>query len=171
MKRYDKRIRKGKEKCAKIICTFLCISFVGIACSKMETTDTVVETKAETVEVATETVEITESEYMIDVREIVSFEETETGMLLHLKDGTGCYVENAENVTQYVHVISEVVYSYGDTVDDIYKTNLICAMPDGSLHNYTIQDPPEGNVEFVCLETINQEKYESYEIVGAIETK
>lgn len=124
MKRYDKRIRKGKEKCAKIICTFLCISFTSIACiacNKMETTD-------------------------IPVAE--------------------AKVVKTETEPQYVHVICDVIFSYGDTVDDIYATNLVCKMPDGTLHVYQIEDAPEGKVELVCFRTTNQDDYSVYEVVA-----
>lgn len=73
-----------------------------------------------------------------------------------------------QEVTQenYVYVICDVMESYEELQDDIYITNLVCNMPNGELHIYTIEDAPEGTVELVCLRTDNQDDYKSYEVVG-----
>ena len=68
--------------------------------------------------------------------------------------------------TNYTYVICDVVDSYGDCPEDIYATNLVCKMPDGTLHKYIIEDAPEGKVELVCFRTTNQDNYEAYEVVA-----
>lgn len=106
-------------------------------------------------------VKVMEMEYMVDTRDIISYEETETGMLLNLVDGTGYYIENIENITEYVYPICDVITTYGKD----YPTKLGVGMPDGSIHDFDIEDPPK-EVELVCFKTSNQDNYKSYEVVG-----
>lgn len=68
--------------------------------------------------------------------------------------------------TNYVYVICDVVDSYEELKDEIYTTNLVCDMPNGELHTYTIEDAPEGTIELVCFRTDNQDDYKAYEVVG-----
>lgn len=74
--------------------------------------------------------------------------------------------ETMETETNYVYVICDVVDSYGECPEDPYATNLVCKMPDGTLHVYQIEDAPEGKVELVCFQTSNQDDYEKYEVVA-----
>ena len=109
-----------------------------------------IETRVET--------EVTETEnYMVDFREIDSYQDTETGLQLNLKDGTSIHVPNVENVTEYVYPICDVVDHNGEY--------FVIAMPNGSLHGYTLQDPPEGNLERAFFRTINQDNYKDYEFL------
>ena len=138
-----------KRKAIKLILSIFVTVSVA-ACAKIETTEPL------TVEAKT-----MENEYIIDIREIVSFEETETGIMLHMKDGTGCYIEDIENVTEYVYPICDVVTTYGKD----YPTKLGVKMPDGSIHKFNIIDPPK-EVEEVVFQTLRQDDYKSYKIVG-----
>ena len=74
--------------------------------------------------------------------------------------------ETVETEPHYIYVICDVVGSYGECPEDIYATNLLCEMPDGTLHVYQIEDAPEGKVELVCFKTDNQDDYTTYEIVA-----
>ena len=103
----------------------------------------------------------TENQYTVDIREIESYKETKTGLQLNLKDRTEIHVDNAKNVTEYVYPICDVVGTYED-----YPTELAIDMPDGSIHWFNIQDPPM-EVELVCFQTLEQDDYKSYKIVGA----
>lgn len=91
---------------------------------------------------------------------IIKFEEEQTVTTSEV------YCLEIPNKTEYTYVICDVVYYYGDTTEDIYATNLVCEMPNGELHTYTIEDAPEGNVELVCFRTDNQDDYEAYEIIA-----
>ena len=104
---------------------------------------------------------------MIDLRKVNSFYATETGLYLNISDSEGYYLEVPNKTeTNYVYVICDVVASYGECPEDIYATNLLCEMPDGTLHVYQIEDAPEGKVELVCFQTSNQDNYETYEVVA-----
>ena len=105
--------------------------------------------------------ETTENQYMVDIREIESYQETETGLQLNLKDGTEIHVDDAKNVTEYVYPICDVVGTY-----EYYPTELEISMPDGSIHWFNIQDPPK-ELEEVVFQTIDQDNYKTYKIVGA----
>ena len=119
------------------------------ACAKIDTEPV----KAETIE--------TENTYMVDIREIESYQETETGLQLNIKNGTEIHVDDAKNVTEYVYPICDVVGTYED-----YPTELEIDMPDGSIHWFNIQDPPK-ELEEVVFQTIDQDNYKTYKIVGA----
>lgn len=64
---------------------------------------------------------------------------------------------------------TETVYPICDVVDN-YETEtgtvLVCEMPNGELHEYKIEDAPEGKVELVCFRTDNQDDYTAYEVVA-----
>lgn len=66
--------------------------------------------------------------------------------------------------TNYVYVICDVVDYYGDELCD-YAINLVCKMPNGTLHTYVIEDPP-AEAELVCFRTDNQDDYSNYEVVA-----
>lgn len=74
-------------------------------------------------------------------------------------------VETENKTDNYVYIICDVVDNY-DEPNGIYATNLVCKMPNGKLHKYTIEDAPEGKVELVCFRTDNQDDYEAYEVVA-----
>lgn len=102
---------------------------------------------------------------MVDMRKATSFSATETGLYINFLDG-GYYLEIPNKTeTNYTYVICDVVYYYGDSTEDIYATNLVCEMPNGELHTYTIEDAPE-EAELVCFRTNNQDNYETYEVVA-----
>ena len=60
------------------------------------------------------------------------------------------------------HVICDVVEYY----DAEENTVLVCEMPNGELHEYYIEDAPEGDIDIVCLRTENQNDYTMYEVVA-----
>jgi hypothetical protein len=102
---------------------------------------------------------------MVDMRKATSFSTTETGLYINFLDG-GYYLEIPNKTeTNYTYVICDVVYYYGDSTEDIYATNLVCEMPNGELHTYTIEDAPE-EAELVCFRTDNQDDYTTYEVVA-----
>lgn len=66
-----------------------------------------------------------------------------------------------------VYVICDVIKNYDEIVDgELYHT-LEVIMPNGEIHKYGIQDPPEGNIDIVCFKTENQDDYSVYEVVAA----
>ena len=66
-----------------------------------------------------------------------------------------------ETETDYVYVICDVVDNYDTDI-----TNLVCKMPNGKNHIYTIEDAPEGKIKLVCFRTENQDDYTVYEVVA-----
>lgn len=85
-------------------------------------------------------------------------------------------VEIVEHKTEPVYVICDVIDNYEDEIpvydkygnlDDYYVgTVLVCEMPNGELHQYGIQDAPEGDIDTVCFKTENQNDYSVYEVVA-----
>lgn len=74
-------------------------------------------------------------------------------------------IMETETETRYIYPDCKVVSQY-DAED---YTVLICEMPDGSLHDYNIVDPPEGKIDIAMFQTDNQDDYESYEFLTAIQ--
>lgn len=62
----------------------------------------------------------------------------------------------------YTYPICSVVETYNTENETI----LVCEMPNGELHEYKIEDAPEGKIELVCFKTTNQDNYTSYEVVS-----
>ena len=77
---------------------------------------------------------------------------------------TAKYIANTTETYEYEYVICDVKGTIIDTSSDI--TRIQCEMPNGELHEYKIEDAPEGEIELVCFRTINQDDYTSYEVVS-----
>lgn len=133
----------------------LLLGLVALA-TFLKTPMTTVEIPLMETRVETEVME-TENQYMVDIREITSYQDTEHGLQLNLKDGTNIHIPNVKNVTEYIYPICDVVEHNGEY--------FVIAMPDGSLHEYTLQDPPEGNLGRAFFRTLNQDNYKSYEFL------
>ena len=135
-----------KRKIKLILSLFIVVSIT--ACAKIETT--------EPVQAKTETIE---NQYLIDIREITNYQDTEHGLQLNLKNGNSIIHVPVKNVTEYVYPICNIVYHNGEY--------FVIAMPNGSLHGYIMKDPPEGNLERAFFRTLNQDNYKNYEILNA----
>ena len=82
--------------------------------------------------------------------------------------------EVSANEAVYTAEIKETEYVYPDCnvieqYDKAGYTYLICEMPNGELHDYMIEDAPEGKIDIVCFRTNNQEDYNSYKVVNTIQ--
>lgn len=78
---------------------------------------------------------------------------------------TAKYIESTTE--NYTYPICDVVNNYEETDENGDRvTVLVCKMPNGELHEYTVTDAPEGKIEVVCFRTENQDDYNDYEVVG-----
>lgn len=60
--------------------------------------------------------------------------------------------------TEYCYVIADVAYTT--------ETELGVLMPNGEVHDFVVDDAPEGEVREVCFRTENLDDYEQYEVVA-----
>lgn len=60
--------------------------------------------------------------------------------------------------TEYYYVIADVAYTT--------ETELGVLMPNGEVHDFVVDDVPEGEVREVCFRTENLDDYTEYEVVA-----
>lgn len=80
---------------------------------------------------------------------------------------SGVKAADTKTETPDVYVICDVIKNYDEVVDGEFYHALEVVMPNGEIHKYYIQDPPEWNIDIVCFKTQNQDDYSVYEVVAA----